>query len=194
MKFSRQEYWSGLPFPSPGHLPDPGIEPRSPTMQADALPSEPPGKPKEKGLGSCCCSVAQSSLTLCDPIDCSMPGSPVLHYFPELAQTQVHRVRMPSNHLILCRPRLLLPSVFPSMRGFFNESVLPIKWPKYWSFSFSISPSNEHSWLISFQFSSVQFSRSVVSNSLRPHESQHARPPCPSPTLRAHSDSHPSSQ
>ena len=81
-----------------------------------------------------------------------------------------------------------------SIRVFSNKSALHIRWPKYWSFSFSISPSNEHSWLISFQFSSVQFSRSVVSNSLRPHESQHARPPCPSPTLRAHSDSHPSSQ
>ena len=100
---------------------------------------------------------------------------------------------MPSKHLILCRP-LLLPSNFSNISVFSNESALHIRWPKYWSFSFSISPSNEHSWLISFQFSSVQFSRSVVSNSLRPHESQHARPPCPSPTLRAHSDSHPSSQ
>ena len=80
-----------------------------------------------------------------------MPGSPVLHYFPELAQTQVHRVRMPSNHLILCRPLLLLPSVFPSIRVNSNESVYHIKWPKYWSFSFSISPSNEYSGLISFR-------------------------------------------
>ena len=58
---------------------------------------------------------------------------------------------MPSNHLILCRPLLLLPSVFPSIRVFSNESVLPIWWPKYWSFSFSISPSNEYSGLISFR-------------------------------------------
>ena len=57
----------------------------------------------------------------------------------------------PSNHLILCRPLLLLPSIFPSIRVFSNESVLPIMWPKYWSFSFSISPSNEHSGLISFR-------------------------------------------
>ena len=91
-----------------------------------------------------CCVVAQSCPALCDPMDCNSPGSLVLHYFPELAQTQVHRVRMPSNHLILCRPLLLLPPVFPSMRGFFNESVLPIKWPKYWSFSFSISPNLYH--------------------------------------------------
>ena len=58
---------------------------------------------------------------------------------------------MPSNHLILCRPLLLLPSIFPSIRVFSNESVLCIKWPKYWSFSFSISPSNEYSGLISFK-------------------------------------------
>ena len=58
---------------------------------------------------------------------------------------------MPSNHLILCRPLLLLPSVFPSIRVFSSESVLPIRWPKYWSFSFSISPSNEYSGLISFR-------------------------------------------
>ena len=58
---------------------------------------------------------------------------------------------MPSNHLILCHPLLLLPSIFPSIRVFSNESVLPIRWPKYWSFSFSISPSNEYSTLISFR-------------------------------------------
>ena len=58
---------------------------------------------------------------------------------------------MPSNHLILCHPLLLLPSVFPSIRVFSNESVLHIRWPKYWSFSFSISPSNEHTGLISFR-------------------------------------------
>ena len=58
---------------------------------------------------------------------------------------------MPSNHLILCRPLLLMPSIFPSIRVFSNESVLPIRWPKYWSFSFNISPSNEHPGLISFR-------------------------------------------
>ena len=58
---------------------------------------------------------------------------------------------IPSNHLILCHPLLLLPSIFPSIRVFSNESVLPIRWPKYWSFSFSISPSNEYSALISFR-------------------------------------------
>ena len=69
----------------------------------------------------------------------------------EFAQTHVHWVMMPSNHLILCCPLLLLPSVFPSIRVFSSESVLHIKWPKYWSFSFSISPSNKYSGLISFR-------------------------------------------
>ena len=195
---------------------------------------------------------------------------------------------MPSNHLILCRPLLLLPSIFPSIRVFSNESALHIRWPKHWSFSFSfsISPANEYLGLISFRidwldllavqetfksllqhhsskasffstqlslwsnshpymttgktialtrwnfvvkvmslffnmlcrlviaflpsskhllisrlqspsaviFSSVQFSRSVVSDSLRLQESQHTRPPCPSPTPGVHSDSRPSSQ
>jgi len=177
---------------------------------------------------------------------------------------------MPSNHLILCFPLLLLPSIFPSIRIFTNESALCIRWPKYWSFGFNISPSNEHSGLISFRMdwfdlhaiqgtlksllqhysskasvlqrsaffivqlshpymttdktialtrwtfvgkvmsllfnmlsrlvitflprSSVQFSRSVVSNSLQPHERQHARPPCPSPTPGVHPNPCPLSQ
>ena len=77
----------------------------------------------------------------------STPGFPVLHYLPEFAQTHVHWV----GDDILCHPLLLLPSVFPSNRVFSKESTLPIRWPKYWSFSFSISPSNEYSGLISFQ-------------------------------------------
>ena len=86
-------------------------------------------------------------------MDCNTPGFPVHRQLPELAQTHVHQVHqvMPSNHLILCHPLLLLPSIFPSIRVFFNESVLPIRGPKYWSFSCSISPSNEYSGLISFR-------------------------------------------
>ena len=151
---------------------------------------------------------------------------------------------MPSNHLILCHPLLLPPSIFPSIRVFSNESVLHIRRPKYWSFNFSISLSNEYSGLISFRMDwfdllavqrtlkslllhhsskasilrcsafftvqlshphrttgniialtqSLQFSHLVVSNSLRPHESQHTRPPCPSPTSGVYSDSCPSSR
>ena len=84
-------------------------------------------------------------------MDCSMPGFPVHHQFPEPAQTHVHRVgdtMQPSHPL---HPLLLLPSIFPSIRVFSTESVLHIRWPKYWSFSFSISPSNEYSGLISFK-------------------------------------------
>ena len=194
----------------------------------------------------------------------SITNSWSLHKF-----TSIESV-MPSNQLIRCCPLLPL-SIFPSIRVFSNESVPHIRWPTYWSFCFSISPSNEYSGLISFRMdwldllavqgtlkslpqhqsskasilrhsafftvqlshpymttgktialtrwtfvgkimsllfnmlsrlvmtflpksSSVQSSRSVVSDSLRPHESQHARPPCPSPTPRVHSDSRSSSQ
>ena len=79
-----------------------------------------------------------------------MPGLPVHLQLPGLSQTHVHQFGMPSNHLILCHP-LLLPSVFPSIRVFSSEAALHIRWPKYWSFSFSISPSNEYSGLISFR-------------------------------------------
>ena len=100
----------------------------------------------------CCCSVAQLCPTLCDPMDCSTPSFPVHHQLPELAQTHVQELVMPSKHLILCHSLPLLPSIFPSIRVFSNESVLRISWPKYWSFSFSISisPSKEYSGLISF--------------------------------------------
>ena len=80
-----------------------------------------------------------------------MPGFPVHHQLPELAQIMSIQSVMPSNHLIFCHPLLLLPSVFLSIRVFSNESALHIRWPKYWSFSFSISPSNEYSGLILFR-------------------------------------------
>ena len=96
-------------------------------------------------------SVAQSCPTLCNPMDCSTPGLPVHHQLPEFTQTHVHWSVMPSNHLILCHLLLLLPSICLSIRVFWNESVLRIKWSKYWSFSFNISPSNEHPGLISLR-------------------------------------------
>ena len=89
--------------------------------------------------------------TLCDPMDWSTPGFPVLHYLLEFAQTHVTEVMMSSNHLVLCRPLLLLPSIFPSIRVFSNESTICIRWPMHWSCSFSISPSNKYSGLISFR-------------------------------------------
>ena len=86
-------------------------------------------------------SLAQSGLTLCDTMNCSTPGLPVHQQF--LKSTQAH--------VILCHPLFLLPSIFPSFRVFSNELALCIRWPKYWSFSFNISPSNEHPGLISFR-------------------------------------------
>ena len=96
-------------------------------------------------------SVAQSCLTLCDPMDCSMPASLSTTNSQSLLKLMSIESVMPSNHLILCCLLLLLPSIFPSIRVFSNESVLCIRWPKYWSFSFSISPSNEYSGLSSFR-------------------------------------------
>ena len=92
-----------------------------------------------------------SHVQLCDSMDCSTPDFPVLHHFLEFALTHVHRVSDAIHHLILCRPLLLLPSIFPSIRVFSNDLAVPIRWPKYWSFSFSMSPSNEYSGLISFR-------------------------------------------
>ena len=80
-----------------------------------------------------------------------MPGLPVHHHLPEFTQTHVHQVGDAIHHLILCRPLLLLSSIFTSIRVFSNESTLRMRWPKYWSFSFNISPSNEHPGLISFR-------------------------------------------
>ena len=96
-------------------------------------------------------SVAQLCPTLRDPMDCSTPGFPVHHQLPELIQTHVHQV---SDAIQPSRPLSspsFLPSMFPSIRVFSNESALHIRWPKYWSFSFSISPSNEYSGPISFR-------------------------------------------
>ena len=96
-------------------------------------------------------SVAQSCLTLCDPMNRSMPGPPVHHQLLEFTQTHVHWVGDAIQPFILCCPLLLLPPIPPSMRVFSNASTLHLRWPKYWSFSFSISPSNEHPGLISFR-------------------------------------------
>jgi len=98
-----------------------------------------------------CCSVAQSCPTLCNPMDCSTPGFPVLHHLLELAQTHVHQV---SDTIQPSRPLsspLLLPLIFPSIRVFSSELALCIRWPKYWNFSFSINPSNDYLGLISFR-------------------------------------------
>ena len=96
-------------------------------------------------------SVAQPCLTLCDPMNCSTPGLPVYHQLPEFIQLMSIESVMPSSHLILCHPLLLLPPIPPSIRVFSKESTLRVRWPKYWSSSFSIIPSKEHPGLISFR-------------------------------------------
>ena len=128
-------------------------------------------------LDCCCCSVAMSCLPLCDPMDYKTP----LSFTTSRSLFMSIESVMLSKHLILCWPFFLLPSILPCIRVFPSESSLCIRWPKYWSFTFSNSPS-------------VQFSHSVVSDSLWPHESQHARPPCLSPTPGVYSNSCPSSR
>ena len=98
-----------------------------------------------------CSSVAQWCQTLCNPMNRSTSGLPVHHQRLESTQTHVHWVGDTIQPSHPCRPLLLLPSIFPSIRVFSNESVLCIRWPKYWNFSFSISPSNKHPGLISFR-------------------------------------------
>ena len=121
-----------------------------------------------------CCSVAKSCLTLFDPMDCSMPAFPVLHPLPEFTQTHVHSVGdaiQPSHPL--SSPSLLL-SNFPSIRVLSSESVFRSRWPKYWSFSFSINPSNQCLGLISvridwFDLLAVQ---GTLKSLLQPHSSK----------------------
>ena len=95
-------------------------------------------------------SDAQSCLSLCDPMNRSTPGLPVHHQFLIPPKPMSIEPVMLSNHLILCCPLLLLPAICPSIRVSSSESALHIRWPKYWSFSFSVSPSDEHPGLISF--------------------------------------------
>ena len=104
-----------------------------------------------ESLWLCCCSITQSCPNLCKPMDCRTPDLPVITNSQSLPKPMFIELVLPFNHLILCRPLLLLPSIFPSIRVFSNESALCITWPKYWSFGFNISPSNEHPGLISFR-------------------------------------------
>ena len=96
-------------------------------------------------------SVTQSCPTLCDPIHSAHQASMSITNSQRLLKLMSIESVMPSNHLILCRPLLLPPSIFPSITIFSDESILPIRWPKYWNFSFSISPSTEYSGLILFR-------------------------------------------
>ena len=129
MGFPRQSYWSGLPFLSPRGLPNPYL-----LFGRWVLYYQEASYAK---IELCCCLAAKSCPALWDPVDPSTPGFLVLHCLLEFAQTLVHWVN-DANHLIL-------PSIFPNIRVFSNESALHITWPKYWSFSFIFSPSNEYS-------------------------------------------------
>ena len=201
MGFSRKEYWSGLPFPSPGDLPDPRIEPRSPALQTNSLPTELWGwvtanklllitkhpslwiiylllffakinKLKQiwvnlkigahtvrttltgEGLG-------QGELLLFfshSVLSCSLQPHGLQHVrlpcpslSPRVCSNSCPLSQWCHPTISSCRPLLLLPLIFPSIRIFSSESVLRFRWPKYWSFSFSISLSNEYSQLISFR-------------------------------------------
>ena len=155
MGFLRQEYWCGLPIP-PGDLPDLGIEPASlvaPALTGGFFTAAPPGKPqiitniKDLQISS----VTQSCPTLCDPMNRRCQASLSITNYRSLPKLRSVELVMPSNHLILCHPLLLLPSIFPNIRVFSNESALCIRWPKSWSFSCNISSSNEHPGLISFR-------------------------------------------
>ena len=121
-------------------------------------------------------SVAQSCPTLCDPMDCSTPGLPVRHQVLEPTQTQVHRVSDAIQPFHPLFPLLFLPSIFPSIRVFSSESVLCIRWPKYWSFSFSICPSSKYSELISFRIDWLDLLavQGTLKNLLQDHRSKAA--------------------
>ena len=124
-------------------------------------------------------SVTQSCLTLCDPMNRSMPGLPVHHQLPEFIETHIESV-MPSSHLILCHPLLLLPPTPPSIRVFSNESTLPMSWPKYWSFSFSIIPSKGIPGLISFRMDCLDLLavQGTLKSLLQHHSSKASILPC----------------
>ena len=120
-------------------------------------------------------SVAQSCLTLCDPIIAACQASLSITNSQSLPKLMSIDLVMPSNHLILCHPLLLLPSILPSISVFSNESTLRIRWPKFWSLSFNISPSNEHPGLISFRMDRVDLLevQGILKSLLQHHSSKH---------------------
>ena len=160
--FSRQEYWSGLPRPPPGDLPNQGSNPH---LQASSigrrilLPLSHHGSPLYPRI-----SYQFSSIQLLSrdrlpagPWTAAHQASQSITNFQSLLKLKSTELVMPSNHLVLCRLLLIPPSIFPSIKVFSNESVLHIRWPKYWKFSFSIRPSNEYSGLISFRMDWLHF-------------------------------------
>ena len=141
MGFSRQEYYHVYPFCSPRDLPDPGIEHGSPAIQANSLPSEPLSSVQ---------SLSHVQFFATPWIIARQASLSITNSRSSLRLMSIESV-MPSSHFNLRYPLLLLPPIPPIIRVFSNESSLPMRWPNYWSFSFSISPSNEHQGLIFFR-------------------------------------------
>ena len=151
MRFSRQEHWSGLLHPPPGDLPNPGSNPHLLGVlqwQVGSLPLVKPGKPHFSLQFSSVQSLSRVWLFV-TPWTATPQASLSITSSRSLLKLMSIELVMPSSHLILCRPLLRLPPIPPSIRVFSSESTLRMRRPKYWSFSFSISPSNEHPGLIS---------------------------------------------
>jgi len=125
-------------------------------------------------MNSCCCSVTRSCPTICDPMDYRPQTSLSFPISRSLVKLMAIESVMPSNHLILCHSLLLPPLIFSSIGVFSNELALCIRWPKYWSFSLSISPSNEYSGLISFRINSFDLFavQGTLKNLLQQHSSK----------------------
>ena len=155
MGFSRPEYWSRLPFLSVDNLSDPGIKPVSPAWQANSLVFSQLGSLSTHTDTHTHQFSSVQSLScvrlIVTPWTVACEASLSITNSWSLLKLMSTESVMPSNHLIFCRPLLLLPSIFPSIRVFSNESVLCIRWPEDWSFSFNINPSNEHPGLMSFR-------------------------------------------
>ena len=167
-----------VPGPPPGDLPNPGIKPRSPALQTDSLASEPIRKPtKNFSSVQFSCSVMSDSVT-----PWAAAGQAFLSITNPWNLLKLMSIEsvMPCNHLILCHPLLLPPSIFPSIRVFSNESVFHIRWPKYWSFSLNISPSKEHPGLISFRMNWLDLLavQGTLKSLLRHHSSKASILPC----------------
>ena len=153
MEFFRKEYWNGLPVPTPEDLPDPGMEAvslESLHWKVDSLPLCHLGGPLVTSFSHSVQSLSRVWL-FATPWIAARQASLSITNSRSLPKFTCIESVMPSSHLVFCRPLLLLPPVPPSIRVFSNESTLLMRWPKYWSFSFSISPSNEHPGLISFR-------------------------------------------
>ena len=175
-------YWIELAIPFPWDLPNLGIEPItlvSPALAGRFLNTTPPGKPLDSVACMLLFLVAQLCLTFCDPMTAPLKASLSFTISWSLLKLTSIELVMPSNHLIRCHPLLLLPSTFLSIRLFSNESVLRIRWPKYWSFSFSISPSNEYSGLISYRMDWFDLAvQGTLKNLLQHHSSRAPIPWC----------------